>query len=172
MTFLEIAKNRYSCRNYLPKGIEQEKLDYILGCGRVAPSAANFQPWQVIVVTNPELKEKLSGTYNRDWFRQAPVILVFLGDHSKGWKRKDGKDHTDIDIAIIVDHITLAAAEQGLGSCWICNFDAAACSQIFNLPDHIEPIVYLPIGYPAESTDSNARHLIRKPIEEIVKFEK
>jgi nitroreductase len=117
------------------------------------------------------LKEKLAGTYNRDWFRQAPVILVFLGDHSQGWKRGDGKDHTDIDIAILTDHITLAATEQGLATCWICNFDAMKCRQILSLPDHVEPIAYLPVGYPARSTDSNARHLVRKTLEEVVRKE-
>ena len=172
MTFLELAKKRYSCRNYLPKVIEPEKLNYILECGRIAPSAANYQPWQIYVVTNADLKRKLYETYKRDWFLQAPVILVFLGDHSQGWKRGDGKDHTDIDISIIIDHITLAAAEQELGTCWICNFDAGKCRQILNLPDHLEPIAYLPLGYPAESTDSNVRHLKRKSINEIVHYEK
>jgi nitroreductase len=172
MTFLELAKKRYSVRNYDLKEIEPEKLSYILECGRIAPSAANFQPWHIVVVTSEELKKKLHETYERDWFMQAPVILVFLGDHRQGWKRGDGKDHTDIDVSIIIDHITLAAAEQGLGTCWICNFNTERCGQILNLPDHLEPIAYLPLGYPSDSTDSNVRHLKRKAIEEIVKFEK
>jgi nitroreductase len=170
MTFLEIAKTRYSCRNYLVKGIEKEKLDYILECGRIAPSAANFQPWQIVVVSDEILKKELFETYKRDWFLQAPVILVFIGDHQQGWKRGDGKDHTDIDVSIIIDHITLAAAEQGLGTCWICNFDAAGCVKILDLPDHLEPIAYLPLGYPAESTDENVRHLKRKSKEEIIVY--
>lgn len=170
-TFLELAKSRYSLRDFMSKPVEEEKLNYILECGRIAPSAANYQPWLLLVVRENKIRQELSGTYNRDWFRQAPVILVFLGDHSQAWKRSDGKDYTDIDLAIIIDHITLAAAEQGLGTCWICNFDAAKCRQILNLPAHLEPIAYLPLGYPAGSTDQNSRHLKRKSIEEIIKFD-
>ncbi len=171
MTFLELAKSRYSVRNYLPKPVEEEKLNYILECGRIAPSAANYQPWQINVVRDPDLKKKLEETYAREWLKQAAVILVFLGNHQQGWKRSDGKDHTDIDIAIMADHVTLAAAEQGLGTCWICNFDAAMCIRVLNLPDHIEPIAYLSLGYPAGSTDQVSRHLKRKPFEEIIKFD-
>lgn len=170
-SFLELAGSRYSVRNYLAKAVEEDKLKYILECGRIAPSAANYQPWTIHVVRNPELKKKLLETYNREWFRQAPVILVFVGDHRQGWKRSDGKDHTDIDLAIIIDHTTLAAAEQGLGTCWICNFDAAKCIQVLNLPGHLEPIAYLSLGYPAGSTDQTSRHLKRKSLEEIIKYD-
>ena len=170
MTFLELAKKRCSVRSYLPKAIEADKLEYILECGRIAPSAANFQPWQIHLVSNDGMKRKLHETYPRDWFLQPPIILVFIGDHKQGWKRNDGKDHTDIDIAILVDHITLAAAEKGLGTCWICNFDAKKCRQIMNLPDHLEPIAYLTLGYPETATDPSNRHLVRKKKEEIIKY--
>jgi len=170
-TFLELAKSRYSVRNYLSKPVEEEKLNYILECGRIAPSAANYQPWMIHVVRDPLLKKKLGESYNREWIKQAPIILVFLGDHKQGWKRSDGKDHTDIDVAIIIDHITLAAAEQGLGTCWICNFDAIKCIKAMELPGHLEPIAYLSLGYPAVSTDQTPRHLKRKPFDEIVKFD-
>ncbi|MFH1295821.1 MAG: nitroreductase family protein [Bacteroidota bacterium] len=168
MTFLELAKKRYSVRSYLNKPVEEEKLSYILECGRVAPSAANYQPWQIFVIRGGGLRAKLDSTYSREWFARAPVVLVFCGDHSIGWKRSDGKDHTDIDVSIIIDHITLAAAEQGLGTCWICNFDASTCSKILNLPSHLEPIAYLSLGYPAKEPDDSTRHLNRKPLHEIV----
>lgn len=171
MNFLELAKSRYSVRNYLSKPVEEEKLNYILECGRIAPSAANYQPWLVNVVREEGLLQKLWDSYNREWIKQAPVILVFIGNHHQGWKRNDGKDHTDIDIAIIADHMTLAAAEQGLGTCWICNFDALRCSSALNLPDHLEPIAYLSLGYPADTTDQASRHLRRKAFDEIVKFD-
>jgi nitroreductase len=169
--FLELAKSRYSVRNFNTRPVEEEKLNYILECGRLAPSAANYQPWVVLLVRDPIIRQELAGTYNREWFKQAPVVLVFLGDHQQAWKRSDGKDHTDIDLAIIADHITLAAAEQGLGTCWICNFDAEKCSQILKLPGHLEPIAYLPLGYPADSTDQTSRHLKRKSFDEIIKFD-
>jgi len=169
--FLELAKTRYSVRSYHDKPVEEEKLNYLLECGRIAPSAANFQPWKIIVVREEALREEICGTYGRDWLRQAPVILVFCGDHSQGWKRSDGKDHTDIDVSIIIDHITLAAAEQDLGTCWICNFDAVKCSEILNLPDNLEPIAYLSLGYPADQEKDSAKHLKRKSLTEIVQFD-
>lgn len=170
MTFLELAKKRYSVRNYSEKPVEQDKLNYILECGRIAPSAANYQPWQIFVIRDAGMREKLTATYGREWFKQAPVMLVFCGDHSVGWKRSDGKDHTDIDVSIITDHITLAAAEQGLGTCWICNFDAAGCSGILNLPPHLEPIAYLSLGYPGKEPEDPSRHLNRKELNEIVQY--
>ncbi len=170
MTFLELAKSRYSLRKYQPRPVEEEKLNYILECGRVAPSAANFQPWEIFVVREEEMRSLISTTYSRKWLKEAPVILVFCGDHQAGWKRPDGKDHTDIDVAIIVDHMTLAAAEQGLGTCWICHFDARKCSEILQLPEHLEPIVLLPLGYPGDTPEYHADHLKRKALPEIVKY--
>lgn len=168
--FIDLVKKRYSVRNYLDIPVEEEKLNYVLECGRLAPSAANLQPWRVMVVRDADMKQRLAATYNRQWFQQAPVVLVICCDHRQSWKRADGKDHADIDAAIIIDHMTLAAAEQGLGTCWICNFDALACRNILELPDYMEPIAYLPVGYPALSTDDNARHLKRKTFDEIVSF--
>ena len=169
--FLNLVKKRYSVRNFLQDQVEEQKLQYILECGRLAPSAANFQPWHVIVVRDPEVKRKLALTYNRSWFATAPIVLVICGNHQQAWKRADGKDHTDVDVSIIIDHMTLAAAEQDLGTCWVCNFDAALCKSALDLPEHVEPIAYLPLGYPAVSTDDNSRHLIRKSMNEIVSYD-
>ena len=171
-SFLDLARLRYSVRNYSDRQVEDKKLEYILECGRTAPSAANYQPWHIIVIRDKEMRGELGMTYNRSWLMQAPLILIICGDHQAGWKRKDGKDHTDIDAAIIADHMTLAAAEQGLGTCWICNFDARLCSEILQLPPNIEPIIYLPVGYPGNEPDDKNRHLVRKAMEEIVHHEK
>ncbi len=171
MTFKELAALRYSVRGFLDKPVDEDLLAYILECGRMAPSAANFQPWFVIVVRDQNVKEDIYKTYPRDWIRQAPLILVLCGDHNQGWKRSDGKDHTDIDIAIMVDHLTLAAAEKGLGTCWVCNFNAAVGREILGLPGHVEPVAYLPLGYPADRPDPNSRHKIRKPLEDFVRYD-
>lgn len=172
MTFLELAKTRYSVRNYLPDPVEEEKLNYILECGRIAPSAANYQPWHIVVIRDEEMKKRIASTYDRKWFAEAPVMLVFCGDHAAAWKRSDGKDHTDIDLSIIIDHITLAAAEMDLGTCWICNFDAKKCAEILDLPAHVEPVALLPLGYPGNIPDDRARHLVRKNKEDIIHYEK
>lgn len=171
-TFYDLACKRYSVRKYLDRMVEEEKLNYILETGRIAPSAANFQPWHIIVIRDEVTRKALGTTYNRPWFLQAPVVLVICGDHHTAWKRSDGKDHTDIDVSIIVDHITLAAAEQGLGTCWICNFDMQRCREILDLPRGIEPVVLLPLGYPDERNVDLSRHLVRKKLEDIVHWDK
>ena len=114
MSFLDLAKKRFSVRNYQARPVEEEKLMQVLEAGRVAPSAVNYQPVHFIVVRNEEIKKKVASTYKRDWLLTAPVIIVVCGDHSRSWRRGDGKDHCDIDAAIAIDHMTLAAVELGL----------------------------------------------------------
>ena len=166
MNFIELATQRYSVRNFESKPVEKEKLLYVLEAARMAPSAVNFQPWQFIVVTDPETLKLVRSVYHREWLATAPVIIVALGDHSIGWHRKsDDKDFTDIDVAIAIDHLTLAAVEQGLGTCWICNFDVQKYSRIFDTPKHLEPIALIPIGYPVNESGPEKK---RKPIDQLV----
>ena len=150
MTFRDLAEASFSLRNYDSRPVEQEKIDCLLECVRLAPSAVNFQPCVFYVVTDQVLLAQLQDCYNRDWFKTAPMCIVACGNHQQAWHRKlDGKDHTDIDVAIAVDHLTLAAVDMGLGSCWICNFDAQKCAQVLDLPEGVEPITMVPIGYAA-----------------------
>lgn len=97
MNFLELVKARYSVRNYEERPIEQNKLDYIMECVRLAPSAVNFQPWKFAVITEKKLLEALKSAYPREWIKTAPCIIVACGDHNVAWHRKlDNKDHTDV----------------------------------------------------------------------------
>lgn len=172
MEFIELAKKRYSSRKYLNKKIEKDKIYKVLEAGRIAPSAVNFQPWQFIVIEDEANLKKLWETYDREWIKEAPVLIIICGDHKKSWKRKkDGKDHCDIDAAIAADHITLQATELGLATCWVCNFDKDKCSEILKLPENIEPIVILPLGYPADEVDVNRHEKLRKKIDEVVSWE-
>ena len=170
MNFLELAKRRYSCRHYDSRPVEQVKLDLVLEAGRVAPSAANVQPWHLVVLRQPENLTPLYEAYNKDWFRAAPCVIIVCGNHRQSWKRKDGKDHCDIDIAIITDHMTLQAAELGLATCWICNFDKQKAIRALRLPGHLEPVVFLPLGYPLDKADPDRHKEKRKPLNEIVTF--
>jgi len=168
---LEIAQNRYSCRSYDSKPVEQEKLELILEAGRVAPSAVNFQPWHYYVILKDDDLKKLHGAYHREWFQTAPCVLVICGDHSQSWKRKaDGKDHCDIDAAITTDHMTLQATELGLATCWICNFDTDKTRELLGLPDHMEPVVILPVGYPLDEVNPDRHGEKRKPLSEMVTY--
>ncbi len=165
MTFKELCEARYSVRSYKDEAIPADKLDYIKECARLAPSAVNFQPWKLLMVTSEEGLAKVCATYNREWIRTAKAVIIVVAQKDKAWVRAaDGKYHGDIDAAIITEHICLAAAEQGLGTCWVCNFDAALCHEAFSLSDSEEAVVLIPIGIPA---DENCPQKKRKDIEEI-----
>lgn len=165
MSFLELTKKRYSVRKYKDKPVEKEKILQVLEAARNAPSACNYQPWHFIVLNDEIIKTKVAETYPKDWFKKAPVVIVACGDHSVSWKRADGKDHCDVDLAIAIDHMTFAAADLGLGTCWICAFDAKSCHEILELPENLEVIALLPLGYPDDETIPDKK---RKSLDEIV----
>mgnify|MGYP001301031492 CR=1 FL=1 len=169
MSFVDIAKKRYAVRNYQDRPVEKEKILQVLEAARLAPSAVNYQPLHFIVITDENVKKEIAEVYPREWFKKAPVVIVICGDHSKSWKRWDGKDHCDIDAAIAIDHMTLAAADIGLGTCWICAFDAQKCHKILNLPSDWEVIALLPVGYPAEEGRGEKK---RKSLDELVSWER
>lgn len=166
MYFFELIKKRYSVRGFKNTEVEPEKLELVMEAARLAPSAVNFQPWKFFVITDKKILNELSKTYSREWFKTAPTCIVACGDHQTSWKRSDGKDHCDIDVAIAVEHIMLAATELGLGTCWVCNFDAKMCAEILNLPKELEPVAMIPIGY----SDTDVVEKKRKPIDEIVEY--
>ena len=157
MDFLELVKRRYSCRKYQLTSIEKEKLDYIIECVRFAPSAVNKQPWAFRIISDKEEKEKLRQCYDREWFATAPTYIMASILHDEEWVRADGKHHGNIDIAIAVEHLCLAAAEQGLGTCWVCNFDVEKCAQLFRIPSNEEVAVLIPIGYAADEAKEKKR---------------
>ena len=164
MNFLELVKSRYSCRQYANRPVEKEKLEYVMECVRLAPSAVNRQPWRFRVVKDVEVLQRLWECYNREWFKSAPMCIVASVVHDEEWVRSDGKPHGDIDVAIAVEHLCLAAAEQGLGTCWVCNFDAALCKDVLAMRENEEALVIIPVGYPdCEPTEKK-----RKDMNEIV----
>ncbi len=165
--FLDLAAQRFSLRRFSEQPVEKEKILQILEAARLAPSAVNYQPCHFIVVTDGELKAKIAEGYSREWFAKAPVVIVACGDCNTSWKRRDGKDHVDIDVAIAVDHLTLAAVEQGLGTCWVCAFDAAHVHQVLQLPEHMEVIALIPLGY---TGDDHRPLKKRKDLDEIVSW--
>ncbi|MCR4920681.1 MAG: nitroreductase family protein [Bacteroidaceae bacterium] len=163
--FKELCAMRYSCRNYAEQAVEDEKLQYIMECVRLAPSAVNRQPWQFMIVKDGPLRDIINNAYAREWMRTAPVVVVCLADRGSAWVRpSDGKNHADIDLAIAIEHLVLAAADQGLGSCWVCNFDAPLFARTFPIPEGLEAIALIPLGYP----DVLPTEKKRKALEEIV----
>ena len=157
MDFLELTKKRYSCRAYQARDVEREKVDYVMECVRLAPSAVNKQPWRFRIIRKEEDRVGLQQCYNREWFKTAPMYVVATVLHDEEWVRSDGKRHGHIDVAIAVEHLCLAATERGLATCWVCNFDAERCRQLLGLPENEEPAVLIPLGYAADEPKAKSR---------------
>jgi len=157
MDFSELIKKRYSVRAYKPNPVEDDALNQVLEAARLAPTAGNRQPFQLIVIHTAGREEGLKRIYNRDWFVQAPLVICACGIPAQGWTRSDGKNYTDVDVAIVMDHLILAATSLGLGTCWIAAFDPTAAREVLGLPDGVEPIVFTPLGYPADQPKPKKR---------------
>lgn len=171
MDFITIAKNRYSARSYTKKAVEQDKLDKILEAAHVAPTAANLQPVHLIAVQSEEGLGKISNSAN---IYNAPLAIIVCADHNKAWIRPfDKKQTTDIDASILTDHMMLQATELGLGTVWICYFKPDVLKKEFDLPDNLEPINILAIGYADEEPANPKRHTqTRIPITQLVSYDK
>lgn len=170
MEFLELAKKRCSVRKYETRMVEEDKLLKILEAGRVAPTAANYQPQHMIVVKSQAAMDKLKKCA---YVYGAPLAVIVCGDHSVSWKRRfDGKDSLDVDAGIAATHMMLEATELGLGTVWIGSFDPAIAKVEFKIPENVEPIAILLIGYPDTELASPNRHdTARKPLKDMVHYE-
>jgi nitroreductase len=167
MDFSELIQRRYSVRAYKPDPVEEEKLAQVLEAARLAPTAANRQPFQFIVIRTAGREAELERIYGRAWFTQAPLVICACGIPSQGWVRgSDGKNYTDVDVAIVMDHLILAAADLGLGTCWVAAFNPTAAREVLGLPDGVEPIAFTPLGYPADEP----RPKKRKPLSDLVRY--
>lgn len=171
MNFFELAKARYSVRNYQDRPLEDKKVQYILEAGRVAPTALNKQPQRFLVITSKEGLAKLNKAGNT---HGAPMAIVVCGLKSQAWVRpQDNHPMTEIDPSIAATHMMLAAWEQGVGSCWITWFDPAVVKKEFRLPADVEPIDILALGYAGGEAQSPDRHdKQRIPLDNMVWIEK
>jgi nitroreductase len=167
MSFLELATKRYSVRAYKSTSVEDEKLNQVLEAARLAPTAANRQPFRLIVITTKGKEAELGRIYGRPFFVQPPLVICICSVPSESWVRMDGRKYCDVDAAIVMDHITLAATDLGLGTCWIGAFDPKAVHEVLRIPDNVEPIAFTPLGY----SDELPRDKKRKDISEIVRYE-
>lgn len=166
MKFNDLANSRYSVRKYSDREIENEKIEQILETARKAPSAVNFQPYKLFVIKSEGKLAEIKSCYHRTWLSNVKVIIAVVGLHQMGWKRaEDGKDYTDVDVAIMIDHLMLQATELGLGTCWICNFDVALINETLPLQPKEEVVALIPIGYP-DSDEIPVKK--RKSIDELV----
>ncbi len=168
MEYSALIRERHSVRAYRSDPVEDEMLAQVLEAARMAPTAANRQPFQLVVIHTAGRKQDLMRIYPRDWFTQAPLVICACGVPSQGWVHRDGKTYWEVDVAIAMDHLILAAANLGLGTCWIAAFDRQAARDVLGLPNDVEPLLFTPLGYPADKAGPK----MRKSIEQLVRYEK
>lgn len=167
MDVFDAIKTRRSIRSYRKEPIEEEKIRRVLEAARLAPSAANRQPWRFILVTDPEIRENLGAAYDREWFFSAPAIVVACAVPEEAWVRSDGEEYWKVDISIAMQNLVLAAWEEGLGTCWIGAFNEEEAKRVLDIPPKVRVVVMTPLGYPAEEKGPVSD---RKPFEEIVRY--
>lgn len=166
MEFFDLIQKRYSVRGYKSTPVEQDKLDKILGAAVLAPTAANRQPFRLLVVRTEGRQAELKRIYGRDWFVQAPLVVCACAVPGESWVRRDGKNYAEVDATIAFAHLILAARDIGLGTCWIAAFDAAAARDVLGLPPELEPVAFSPLGYSADA----ARPKKRRPSSDLVQY--
>lgn len=168
MNFLELAKNRYSCRGFKSVPVEQEKIDKILEAAQAAPTACNFQPQRVYVIKSAEALAKINECTRFSF--DAPLNFLICYDKTKSWhRRKDNLDHGPVDAAIVQTHMMLMAADLGLGTTWVCAFDEEKARGAFNIPENYVIMGFMPTGYPdMQPSDAHEKRMsITEFIEEV-----
>lgn len=167
-TFLELARERFSVRDFSPKELKDEDIAVILEAAKVAPTAVNFQPQKLYVVKSKSAMARLSAL--RSMFG-APVAIIVCYDDTLSWKnsRDGGHDSGEVDAAIVTTHMMLQAWELGIGSCWIGAFSPADVAKEFGLPANEHPVAILPLGYAADGCQPSDRHLAYRELSEFVK---
>lgn len=168
MSFLELAKARYSVRSFKDQPIQDEKLNLILEAGRIAPTACNNQPQKIYVAQSEDARKKLASVCSCTF--DAPVILAVCYDRTRDWKNSlmPGYESGETDTAIVCTHMMLQAAELGIGSCWVGWFNAHRVSEVIGVPENVTVSALLPIGYPADDAKPTANHTKYREFEDTI----
>jgi nitroreductase len=167
MEVFEAIQKRYSCRSWQDRPIESDKLTRVLDAARLAPSARNFQDWRFVVVQDQSLRTQLiEAANNQEFVGNAPTIIVACSNSD--YVMRCGQAIAPIDVSIALEHIALQATAEGLATCWIGSFFPEKVRPILGIPDNIEIIELMPIGYPADACPPKKR----QPLEEIAAFNK
>jgi nitroreductase len=168
MEYSDLIAVRYSVRAYRSDPVEDEKLQVVLEAARLAPTAANRQPFQLVVMHTTGREQEIGRIYRRPWFVQAPLVIGICAISSQAWVRESDRFNARlVDAAIVADHLILAATNLGLGTCWIAAFNVEAARSVLQLPDEAEPVIFTPLGYPADQPGPKTR----KRLNELVRYE-
>lgn len=169
MEFKEVIKNRYSCKKYSDRQVEVEKLEAILNAGRLAPTAKNLQEQHVYVIQNPDLLRKVDAITPCRY--GAPTVVVVAFDKENVFTYPGGKRDSGVeDASIVATHMILAAADEGIDSCWLNFFDPDKAAEQLGLPANEEVLMLMDLGYAAEGAGPLANHSSRKALKETVTY--
>ena len=167
MEFNTVIQNRYSCRAFAPRAIEQEKVDRILEAGRIAPTAVNKQPIHLWAVSNPDTLEAIKGITRSNY--GAPLILVVGSRPADAWVRRyDGKNGAEVDASIVATYLMLAAENEGLATLWVGSFDPALLKGILPGTEGYELVAMINVGYPDDKSVPSVMHGSRVEMGEFV----
>jgi nitroreductase len=170
MDFTRLICGRESIRSYDPtRPLEKAVLERILDAGRLAPSAANRQPWRFLLVSSREVLAQIRKCYLKPWYQDAPHVLIVTGRTGEAWSRQDGWNSIETDLTIAMDHMILAAENEGVGTCWIANFDPTILRSALSLSAEERVYAITPLGYPRPGFAKKGQKQ-RKPLSEIVRY--
>ena len=169
MEFKDVIKNRYSCKKYSARPVEPEKLEAILEAGRLAPTAKNLQEQHIYVVQSAEGLAKVDAVTPCRY--GAPTVLVVAFDKNNVFTYPGGKRDSGVeDATIVATHLILAAADQGVDSCWVNFLDPEKLAETLGLPENEEVLMVMDLGYAAEDAGPLPNHASRKPLAETVSY--
>jgi len=170
MDLMEAIKTRRSVRRYRQTPIPEGLLKEVLNAARLAPSAENAQPWRIVVVMDEQTKLRLAAASNGQKFiAEAPAVLAMCGVPDEAFPAIGGYMNAHvIDVAVALDHLTLAAHVNGLGTCWIGAFKEEKVKEILGIPEDVRVVALTPLGYPAEVPERTPR----KNLEDLVMYER
>lgn len=170
MEFEQLIADRYSVRSFRQEHLPIEVIDRILSAGHLAPTGCNFQPQRILVLNTDASIEKLRAC-TRSHFG-APTAMLVCHNENESWHRPyDGALSSPVDAVIVATHLMLAAHNAGVGSCFVMHFNPAKIKEAFAIPEGVEPVALLVMGYPAEDAKPHEYHFKTRPIEETVVYE-
>jgi nitroreductase len=170
MDFTRVISGRESIRSYDPtKPVDKATLERILEAGRIAPSAANRQPWRFILVSSREVLTQVRRCYQKTWFQDAPHVLIVAGRTGEAWARQDGWNSIETDLTIAMDHMVLAAENEGVATCWISNFEPGVLRTALSFSAEDRVYAITPLGYSRPGFTKKGQRQ-RKALSEVVKY--
>lgn len=170
MEFEKLIEERYSVRKFENKPLEKNDIDKILRAGHLAPTGCNIQPQRILVLNTNEAIEKLKNCTKCHF--DAPSAMLICYNKDESWKRPyDGALAAPIDASIVTTHMMLEAHNIGVGSCWVMHFDPAKIKETFNLPENIEPLALLVMGYPHKDSHPIDMHSKYRPLDEVIFYD-